>query len=78
MEKIEAVPPAECHPIPVRDDGRLLATYGTVILIEDTEYMCTAAGWVNIWGDTITPEELRNVIARSAGVAVYNPIPVRI
>lgn len=40
--------------------------------------MCTAAGWVNIWGDTFTNEGLRNVMARSAGVVVYNPVPVRI
>lgn len=78
MEKIEAVPPAECHPIPILDGGRMLASYGAVILIEDSEYMCTAAGWVNIWGDTFTNEGLRNVIARSAGVVVYNPVPVRI
>lgn len=78
MEKIEAVPPAECHPIPILDGGRMLASYGTVILIEGSEYMCTAAGWVNIWGDTLTNEGLRNVMARSAGVVVYNPTPVRI
>lgn len=78
MEKIEAVPPAECHPVPILDGGRMLASYGTVIRIDDDEYMCTAAGWVNIWGDTFTNEGLRNVMARSAGVVVYNPVPVRI
>lgn len=78
MEKIEAVPPAKCHPIPILDGGRMLASYGAVILIEDGEYMRTAAGWVNIWGDTFTNEGLRNVMARSAGVVVYNPTPVRI
>ena len=78
MEKIEAVPPAECHPVPILDGGRMLASYGAVILIEGSEYMCTAAGWVNIWGDTLTNEGLRNVMARSAGVVVYNPVPARI
>lgn len=33
MEKIEAVPPAECHPVPILDGGRMLASYGAVILI---------------------------------------------
>ena len=78
MEKIEAAPPTECHPIPILDGGRMLASYGAVILIEDSEYMCTAAGWVNIWGDTFTNEGVRNVMARSAGVVGHNPVPVRI
>lgn len=78
MEKIDAAPPTECHPVPILDGGRMLATYGTVILIEGSEYMCTAAGWGNIWGDTFTNEGLRNVMAQSAGVVVYNPVPVRI
>jgi len=78
MEKIEAVPPAECHPIPILDGGKMLAAHGTVIRIDGDEYMYTAEGWVNIWGSTFTNEELRNVMARLAGVVVYNPVPVRI
>lgn len=75
---IEAEPAAECHPIPILDDGMIPSKWGSVILIDGNEYMRTMGGWADIYGDFLADRELCDLMDGPPPVVVYNPVPVRI
>lgn len=71
---IDADPPDVCYPIAFTEIMNLPAVYGTVIVLDDMEYMRTPDGWISAIGEWCTNERMRRILMGNphASRVVYN------
>lgn len=74
--------PQHTYPIHFTEDTPLFASFGTVITVDEIEYMRTQDGWIDAWGGRFTNEEMKEYLIEQLSEnrvrVVYNPYRTRV